>query len=310
MAFETLGILRDMGYDSVERGRVDLRSRLRDAIAASRFYPADEGCSDKAYRARFKGQATIEVECCSVLSAAESLRSKPDALPPGILNFASARNPGGGFSTGAEAQEESLARSSGIYPCLTKHFDAFFVPHRQAASGAYTDAAIYSPGVPVIRDSQGALLDVPYDADFVTAAAPNRGAMQRGGAGADKAAEAALQERAARVLQIFAEHSTADIVLGAWGCGVFKNDPRTVATIFRKLLEGRFKGVFRRVIFAVLDPKMAQDFANVFGTELVSPAAPAASRPAKGGPPAEGADDADRDEGKRQKSKQGKKGKR
>jgi len=304
VAHETIEIIRNMGYDSHGRGRIELKSKLLDAIAASRFYLA-ETASQQPWRKRFGGGTDIEVSCCTVLSAAECLRSMRNAFPPGVLNFASARNPGGGFCTGAEAQEESIARSSAIYPCLAKHFKAFFVPHRLAASGAYTHAMIYSPGVPVFRDSQGNLLDEPYDADFVTAAAPNRGVMERS-AGAEQEAEAALQERADRVLQVFAEHSTADLVLGAWGCGVFKNDPKTVATIFKKLLEGRFKGAFRRVIFAVLDPRMAEDFAKVFGIKLAN-----ATAPAKGKHTDKAGDDDDQDEDKqKQNPKKGKKGKR
>ncbi|HBR75644.1 MAG TPA: TIGR02452 family protein, partial [Cyanobacteria bacterium UBA11159] len=36
----------------------------------------------------------------------------------GVLNFASAKNPGGGFLRGTQAQEESLARSSALYKSL------------------------------------------------------------------------------------------------------------------------------------------------------------------------------------------------
>merc|ERR1712129_14053 len=136
-----------------------------------------------------------------------------------------------------------------------------------------------------------------------TAAAPNRGVLGKR-AGADQEAEAALRERAARVLQVFAEHSTADLVLGAWGCGVFKNEPKTVATIFKHLLGGRFSGAFRRVIFAVLDPRMAEDFAKVFGTDLVNSSPPRGKAPAKGG------STDDQDGGHRQQQpKKGKKGK-
>merc|ERR1719273_1331882 len=94
-------------------------------------------------RPRFEGHTTAEVQICTVLSAAQSLARNQLGCVPGVLNFASARNPGGGFSTGAEAQEESIARSSGLYPCLTKYFSEFFVPNRRAKSGKYTNAMIF-----------------------------------------------------------------------------------------------------------------------------------------------------------------------
>lgn len=45
------------------------------------------------------------------------------------------------------------------------------------------------------------------------------------------------------------------LVLGAWGCGVFRNDPAQVAGAFRTLLGpgGRFAGAFERVAFGILD---------------------------------------------------------
>lgn len=53
------------------------------------------------------------------------------------------------------------------------------------------------------------------------------------------------------MLAIFTADDTVDtVVLGAWGCGVF--NPGQVAQDWRELLETRFAGAFRRVIFAVL----------------------------------------------------------
>jgi uncharacterized protein (TIGR02452 family) len=41
-------------------------------------------------------------------------------------------------------------------------------------------------------------------------------------------------------------------VLGAWGCGVFRNDPEAVAEAFKShLLSPRFMGAFDRVVFAI-----------------------------------------------------------
>merc|ERR1712187_121296 len=204
-------------------------------------------------------QLGIEVRCCTTLAAAQDLATSATRIaPPGVLNFASARRPGGGFRNGAEAQEESLARSSGIYPCLAIHYDTFFVPNRHAKSGIYTHDMIHSVSVPVFRDPNGVLLVEPYLVDFVTAAAPNR---KRRGCPVAKSASA-LHERIRRVLHTFASNGCVDLVLGAWGCGVFGNDPATVARLFNAALGDFF--CFRHVIFAVLDPKMARTFADEF----------------------------------------------
>mmetsp|Transcript_136711 Transcript_136711/g.424724 ORF Transcript_136711/g.424724 Transcript_136711/m.424724 type:complete len:117 (-) Transcript_136711:15-365(-) len=95
--------------------------------------------------------------------------------------------------------------------------------------------------------------------------------MQRDSADAEQEAAALMHERVLRVLDVFARHGARDIVLGAWGCGVFGNDPSTVAGIFRDKLLNEFRGRFRKVVFAVLDARMAAVFAREFEVEVVPP---------------------------------------
>jgi uncharacterized protein (TIGR02452 family) len=84
---------------------------------------------------------------------------------PLVLNFASAKNPGGGFLNGARAQEESLARSSALYPCLRK--SGMYDHHRASGDCLYTDWMIVSPEVPVYRDDEtGALLGEAFGAEL------------------------------------------------------------------------------------------------------------------------------------------------
>jgi len=282
VAHNTLELLAAGCYD-VPKGHINIQDQLQSSIAASTFYPA-AGWQFSSGHGAHKFNSTVEIWCCTTLYAAQEL-AREGEIPPGVLNFASARNPGGGFATGAEAQEESIARSSGLYPCLTKYFNEFFVPHRCAESGEYTHAIIYSPAVPVFRDDSGRLLETPYTADFLTSPAPNLGVMQNKGhhsksngqCSASQRANDILYERSARVLDTFARHGAIDLVLGAWGCGVFRNEPKNVANNFKTLLEKRFPGNFRRIIFAVLDENMAHEIATVFGTDVVD-AGPAIKR--------------------------------
>jgi uncharacterized protein (TIGR02452 family) len=171
-----------------------------------------------------------------------------------VLNFASARNPGGGYLNGAQAQEEALCRASALYTCLLRA-RAFYDHHRAHRDPFYTDRVIHSPAVPVFRDDRGRLLESPYPAGFLTAAAPNAGVVLR--TAPERAGElgTALAVRAERVLETAAAHGYRRLVLGAWGCGVFRNDPAQVAGAFRTLLGpgGRFASVFERVTFGILD---------------------------------------------------------
>ncbi|WP_424852655.1 TIGR02452 family protein [Streptomyces sp. SAI-170] len=171
-----------------------------------------------------------------------------------VLNFASARNPGGGFLNGAQAQEEALCRASALYTCL-RAAPRFYDHHRTHRDPFYTDRVIHSPAVPVFRDDRGGLLDEPCLAGFLTAAAPNAGVVRR--TTPERAAELprALATRAERVLETAAAEGYRRLVLGAWGCGVFQNDPAQVAGAFHALLGpgGRFAGAFEHVVFGVLD---------------------------------------------------------
>jgi len=272
-AYEALRFIEEGGY--VVAGKwVDLHAAVCRSVAGSIFYAEPQWRPAKLAKPSFLQEQCIEVHNGTALAALQLLAcsGEPRNTSPGVLNFASARNPGGGFTTGAAAQEETLARSSALYPCLTKYFDDFFVPSRRAESGSYTHSVIYSPDVPVFRDDSGTLLDSAYVSSFVTAAAPNVGSMRRTCGDAEAEAAAVLQERIPRVLDVFARHGVVDLVLGAWGCGVFGNSPKVVASIFARELRGRFQGHFRHVIFAVLDASMAQVFAEELSTDVVPPA--------------------------------------
>ena len=139
------------------------------------------------------------------------------------------------FGDGAQAQEESLARSSGLYPSLLQG-QPYYHYHRSHRNLLYSDHMIYSPRCPVFRSDDGALLEQPYLVDFITSPAPNAGALRRNTPRLAVKLEAVLRERAAKVLAL-AIHQRCDmLVLGAWGCGVFRNDPAMVSEVFLELL--------------------------------------------------------------------------
>jgi uncharacterized protein (TIGR02452 family) len=86
-------------------------------------------------------QTVIEVKNETTLAAARRLLDL--ARKPVALNFASATHPGGGFLSGGLAQEESLARSSGLYACLRNN--PMYEYHRSNYDPLYSNYAIYSP---------------------------------------------------------------------------------------------------------------------------------------------------------------------
>jgi uncharacterized protein (TIGR02452 family) len=207
---------------------------------------------------------TIEVTRESTLVAARRLGGDVACLV-----FASAKNPGGGFLGGAKAQEEGIARASALYPCLLAAPD-FYAFHRDQRDLRYSDRVIYSPAVPVFRDDKGVLLDQPYRTAFLTAAAPNLGAILRNQPEDAADVPAVLARRARRVLRVAAAHGHRCLVLGAWGCGVFRNDPVTVANAFADAL--REVDQFDRVVFAILDKQPGTPVHAAFAATFTSAA--------------------------------------
>lgn len=238
---------------------IDLAPALAAAKAGTVLYEL----APLAVPARAPRTTTLEVTSESTL---QTLVRVAGAGHVACLNFASARNPGGGFLGGAQAQEESLARASGLYPCLLTQM-AHYERNRAQKSLLYLDVAIWSPLVPFFRDDDGGWFATPVLASVITCAAPNAGALNRGTT-VDQL-RATLERRGRLVLDIARHHRVDTLVLGAWGAGVFRNDPAMVATVFKELLAGEFAGVFAKVVFAVIGTRETsanhRAFAEAFG---------------------------------------------
>lgn len=149
----------------------------------------------------------------------------------------------------------------------------YYEVHRAGKSTFYTDRVIHSPAVPVFRDDRGRLLETPFPVAFLTSPAPNAGTIRRQEPERAHEIPGALARRAELVLEVAALHGHRRLVLGAWGCGVFRNEPAAVAEAFRELLTGRFDGVFERVVFGVLDraPEPRQAFERAFAGLCAEP---------------------------------------
>ncbi|MCK9567538.1 TIGR02452 family protein [Candidatus Pacearchaeota archaeon] len=199
---------------------------------------------------------------------------------PCILNFASAKHPGGGFLRGSPAQEESIARSSGLFPTLIRHPE-FYEENKKSQRnniGLYLDYAIYSPDVPVIRNDAGEWLEEPYFVSVVTSPAPNRHAIfddedNKMDDDQEEAMEMKIEQtfskRMKQVLSIMAAQGHRTIILGAWGCGVFGNDPLMVAELFRDNL--KLLPFFDKVAFPIYDrsdSETLRSFVQIFGPEV------------------------------------------
>jgi len=254
IATQTLHIL-DAGYIVSANGeRLSLEPALSEAIDGTRLYTPQQAVQLLVSPEPLPGKpAKIEVTHETTQVAARRLVEAESISDLVLLNFASARNPGGGFLNGAKAQEEDLTRCSGLYRCLLTQ-PTYYEANRNDNSVLYTDHMVYSPRVPWFRTRSRDVPNTVFLASVITAPAPNAGAALQRDPRCGPDIEAALRQRAGLVLAVASYEGHRNLLLGAWGCGVFRNSPAQVADAFGTWLESdRFVGSFDRVVFAIYD---------------------------------------------------------
>ena len=188
------------------------------------------------------------------LEAAESYAKQSKKVC--VLNFASATNPGGGVVNGSSAQEECLCRCTTLYPCLNNNvlWTAFYAPHRKAANPLYNNDCIYTPNVCVFKGDTSFPEPLPkedwWSVNILTCAAPNlreRPSNAMNPHAGDKAAkitpaelEKLLTARIRRIFEIAVANGNEVLILGAFGCGAFRNPPQIVAKVFNAVMHDYF----------------------------------------------------------------------
>lgn len=254
IAHDTLNLIEQGYYISPEGQKVDFKA---DAIIAKKHsYWYKERDFEAVFRERdamvSKHSPTktfMEISPESTLEATFRLSLQCDKVF--CLNFASAKNPGGGFLTGAQAQEESLARSSALFPCIEQM--GMYQNNRHLKTCLYNDDMIYSPGVPVFKADNGTLLERYYKLSILTSAAVNAGVVREREEANIPRIDETMRLRLEKILSIAIIKGYSHLVLGAWGCGVFRNNPEDVALYFKyHLLENQcFKNRFEHIVFAI-----------------------------------------------------------
>ncbi|GAA4107540.1 TIGR02452 family protein [Aquimarina addita] len=264
-AKETLKITEQGFYINEKEEKVDIEEIQKEAVEGTKFYTSavlDTLLTNQELRGTYT--TSFEVVDETTIHSIQRLASLGFSDPM-CLNFASAKNPGGGFFNGAQAQEESIARSSGLYPCQISAID-FYETHRAMKSCMYTDGMIYSPKVPVIRKDSGRLLYSPVLSSIITSAAVNTGVVKRFESDRISEVEGVMRTKIDKLLALSADNKNKTLILGAWGCGVFQNDPVMIAGLFSELLKNKYKGVFDKVVFAIYakNKKFIEAFKNEF----------------------------------------------
>ncbi|KAF8119767.1 hypothetical protein EV363DRAFT_1492349 [Boletus edulis] len=271
----------EAGYIRLAGSHLDLAAKVRFSNHNTRYYPPEDISLSRWALDVPKSPPTkteISILEISTLDGArllyDSLSSSSSFGRIAVLNFASATRPGGGFLSGAQAQEESIARSSTLFPSLmTDTAQQFHRLHlRDRQGGLYHHAMIHSPSVVVFRNDAGEWV-TPFEIDILTSAAVNAGDVRnKSGRHADQAKvesmiESTMKERMGRILFLMEQQGAKNLVLGSFGTGVFRNSVEMVAGIWADLLTGkdaRYRSSFDRVVFAILGTSTFTTFKKAF----------------------------------------------
>lgn len=226
---------------------------------------------------QFISSAEIKVTNRDTLSAASEYAKISESSPTNritaILNFASATTPGGGVVKGSTAQEECICRCSSLYPVLNQPrcWHGYYNVNRAANTNLGSDTVIYSPDILVFKDKHYNLLEKEnqFYVDVITCAAPNLREKPSNlyNDGASKTQLTLTDEelynihvaRAKAILNVAIYYNVEYLVLGAFGCGAFKNKPEIVAKAYKDVLP-EYMHYFRVIDFAIIDGKNSNNF--------------------------------------------------
>ena len=202
-----------------------------------------------------------------------------------VHNFASATNPGGGVVNGAGAQEECLCRCSNLYFCLNTPdmWGMFYTPHRAAHDPIHNDDIIYTPDIVVFKtDTDRPELmerDDWYIVDVITCAAPNlrekpsnrynSGDGTRAVTPSNRELQVIHEKRLRRILDSAVMNHADTVILGAFGCGAFCNEPQVVATAAANVVRD-YMYAFKNIEFAVYCRPSDDSNYRVFNSVLSS----------------------------------------
>ena len=244
--------------------------RLQEAVASSlrsqKFITENDSVPDGSLIRRFETPAKIVVSKKRTFEAASAYTGKGDKLC--VLNFASASNPGGGVVNGSSAQEESLCRVSTLYFTLDtdENWKRFYKPHRISRNPIHNDDILYTPDIVVFKTDSSTPERMAesdwFNCDVITCAAPNlRDPASRYNSGdgrerlllSDTELASVHRKRDRRIFDVAAQNKVDVLVLGAFGCGAFRNSPAVVADVMLSLAK-EYEHAFKTIEFAVYCP--------------------------------------------------------
>ena len=260
---ETMKVAED-GFYFVEEKEVKLQVSF-EQIKEVRLYtpeqvaklPAQDMSGSEPSRITLRNQDTLE-------AAFELHQHKKETEKPVlILNFANPHRPGGGIRSKPGTQEEHLCVKTTVLCSLeTEEAWPFYQTNLDCGTQAQTDAILFSPNTMVIRNPDLSLREDPFPVAVMTVSAPIASRMEESEL---PNLENILKGRIRGMLRAAAAEGYTHLVLGAWGCGNFGNDPELVAKLFHEALQGSFEEVPMAVFDNSEDQYRYSCFEKYFG---------------------------------------------
>ena len=225
-----------------------LHSSINMSIKRQICIPETETITSYIDRQRYANACVVKLIDTRTVTAAEIYKKYKVC----VLNFACSVEPGGGVLIGSVAQEESLCRCSTLYPCLCSPdmYDQFYLPHIKTNQFLGTDDCIFTPDIVVFQTDEfyprPRLQKKYFQMDVITCSAPALNHTNLCG----KSLYELHYKRLIRIMDVAANQNEEVVILGAFGCGAFLNEPHIVAEAMMNVVK-RYRHMFRRIVFAI-----------------------------------------------------------
>lgn len=267
IASETVSIIDKGFYRTSEDKDIDISNAVACSKDYTFIYELKEGFNDVVLNKRKPRNLNIVLSKRFTYEAMTEYKRTFKDCSLFVLNFASAKNPGGGFLGGSNAQEESLSRVSGLYKAISSKQEFYEKSRKNPRKGLYYNMAIYSPSVPFIRDYRNEDLFIePVFANVITCAAVNNDIVSATPIN-DQLVKVEMVNRIKTIIEVFLNQANPNkknvLILGAFGCGVFRNNPSQVAKSFNYVLDFYKEELSKLdliVDFAIPDDKNLYEF--------------------------------------------------
>ncbi len=265
----TVSIVRSGGYCSENHVCVKLPNPA-SMLAGTVFYSKEQSSCKGIAAGRHTEVEVVEEDC---LLVAKSL--KDEGYNPAVLNMASRRNPGGGVLNGAGAQEENLFRRTNLFLSLyqfASYAEDYGVqksslqyPLDQNFGGVYTPEACVFRG---LEKDGYPLLDECYCLSFIAVPGLNRSALDAKGFIVPEQVMG-IKNKMRTIFRMGLHHGHDVLVLGALGCGAFRNPPAHISRLFHEIMEEEeFKDKYRKIVFAIIEDHNSRKEHNPEGNLL------------------------------------------